>query len=161
MSTSLPVDLSAHYNDVSSVLKNTFKKCDKVTFSSCFCGDGASSRKKWPTPVKQLADDVRQSLGLSQHLGPTQCCMVKLSPEDRYLYFSPITSILFYGVRGVVSAKDFDLSQLIGDGPIVIVIFDEKCLIALKTKSNVDWALFESPVCIVAAGDFREYVTFR
>ena len=66
-----------------------------------------------------------------------------------------------YDVRGVVSETDFNLSLLNADGPIVIVIFDEKCLIAVKSKTNADCALFESPVCIVSAGDFREHVAFR
>ena len=66
-----------------------------------------------------------------------------------------------FGVRGVVSEKDFDLSLLNAHGPIVIVIFDEKCLISVTRRSSGDCALFESPVCIVSAGDFREHVAFR
>ena len=121
VSTGWPIQLSSHYNDVVNVLKSAFKTSDQINFASCSCGDANIPKKKWPAPIKQLADDVRKSLCLSQYLGPSQCCLLKLKSSDRFGNLQIFAKCIHTSILGSLKGTRRSMSQnsaLILKGPL-------------------------------------------
>ena len=66
-------------------------------------------------------------------------------------------------VRGIIQDSKFDVSQFNADveGPLVLVMFDNECLISVRSILGGDQTLtFQSPICVVAVGDFRHHISF-
>ena len=163
VSAGWPIHLAAHYNDVAKLLKSAFKTSDKITFASCSCGDAESPPKKWPALVRQLADDVRKSLSLSQYLGPSQCCLLKLKSNDGYhnlLIFGKCIPTSILGTKMGTPCSMSQNSTLIPKG-LLCVVFDNKCLISVRHVDDSNHSLMlQSPICIVAVGAFRQHLEF-
>ena len=57
----------------------------------------------------------------------------------------------------------FNVSEFNADpeGPIVFVVFDNKCLISVRHVDDSNHSLMlQSPICIVAVGAFRQHLEF-